>query len=94
MTGEEIVQSLLDRISLKRARVGDFTLSLSTLEALLRDSLNEPQKKRFELGYPKRMTKPRVNDQPWVPKGPEPPLATWANDRREEEEAFAQGYRE
>jgi hypothetical protein len=93
MSGEEIVQALLERIDAKKARIGDLTLTLSSLEQILRESLLPP-KKKHEAGYPKRMTKPRPNDTPWVPKGPEPPLATWANNRGEEEEAFANGFRE
>lgn len=93
MTGDEIVQALLDRIAAKKARIGELTLTLGSLEQLLRESLAPPEK-RPEPGYPKRMTKARPNETPWVPKGPEPPFVTWANDKREEDAAFALGFRE
>jgi hypothetical protein len=93
MTGEELVQSLLERVSAKRARVGELTLTLGTLEQLLRESL-VPLPQRPEPGYPKRMSKAQINAMPWVPKGPEPPLRTWVNNKKEEGEAFANGFRE
>jgi hypothetical protein len=93
MTGEEIVQALLDRIAAKRDKIGDLTLTLSSLERLLRESLVAPERKP-EPGYPKKMTKPVANETPWVPKGPEPPMVAWVSNRREEGEAFAKGFRE
>ena len=93
MNAEELVQALLDRIATKRARIGEFTLTSVSLEQLLRGSLLPPGRAP-EPGYPKRMTKSRPNPAPWVPKGPEPPESTVVNDKREEGEAFALGFRE
>ena len=93
MTGEEAIQALLDRVVAKRARSGELTLTLGSLEQLLRDSLR-PLERELEPGYPKKMTKARVNETPWVPKGPEPPFSTWVKNQQEEVEAFAAGFRE
>jgi hypothetical protein len=92
MTGEELVQALLDRIAAKRARIGEFTIYSRGLEDLLREALLPPER-RPEPGYPKKMTRPRPNEVPWVPKGPEPPEVAVVTTRREEDEAYARGFR-
>jgi hypothetical protein len=94
MTGEELVKSLLDRISLRRAYAkGEVTLTLSGLEQLLRSSL-VPMPEQPEPGFPKWMVRTRLNATPWVPKGPEPPEHRQVRNKIEAQEAVAEGFRE